>query len=115
MAEAAAEAEAQAKLVALSDEARKLNKTLRAELIAFGQVAETLACHAEAIKDLRKQILEKNNHVRVCGRSDLAVRDPIRDLPETTGRRVTDPLHGLHIAEFWPRHRKGPALLELTK
>ncbi len=113
----AAEAEAQAKLEAVAADARKLNKTLRAELVAFGKVADTLAGHAGAIKGLRAQILEKNNHVRTCGRADLAVRDPIRDLPEIVGRQVTDSVMGLVIPEFYPRRADGdgPALLKLTK
>ena len=111
----AAEAESQAELEAVAKAAGKLNKTLRAELISFGKVAETLTTHAAAITELRAEILEKNNHLRACGRSDLVARDPIRDLPEALDRLVGDPLRNLHIEEFWPRHGKGPALLELRK
>ncbi len=113
--EAAAEAEAQAELEAVASDARKLNVKLRAQLIDFGKVAETLATHAEKIKGLREQITVANIRVRTCGRSDLVISDPYKTLPEIVGRVVGDPMRNLHIEEFWPRHRKGPALLELTK
>ncbi len=113
--DAAAEAEAQAELEAVASDARKLNVKLRAQLIDFGKVAETLASHAEKIKGLREQITVANIRVRTCGRSDLVISDPWKELPEIVGRVVGDPMRNLHIEEFWPRHRKGPALLKLTK
>ena len=114
--EQAAEAERQAELEALANDARKLNKTLRARLIAFGENAETLAALAETIKTLRAEINTANNTARAAGRADLAIDDPVRDLVEIVGRQVADPLGNLNIAEFYPhRAEGGPALARLTK
>ena len=114
--EMAIEAEAQAELEATGATARKLNKTLRAELVAFGKVAETLATHAETIKGLRAEILTANNAVREGGRGDLVQHDPVRGLVELAERQVVDSAKGLVIPEFWPhRAEGGPALSRLTK
>ncbi len=111
----ASQAEVDAELEADADGAQKLKTKLRAELIAFAEAAETLAGHAEQITELRKKIATANNTVRDGGRRDLVERDPIRELPDALGRTVADPVRALVIPEFWPRHRKGPALLELKK
>ena len=112
----AAEAEAEAKLVKVADEAGKLNKTLRARLIAFGIAAEVLTGHAVEIKQLRLDINVANNIVREGGRSDLVSHDPVRDLPAVVGRSVRDPVKALVVPEFFPhRHEDGPALLKMPK
>ena len=113
---AAVEVEAEAKLVKVADEAGKLNKTLRARLIAFGVLADELAGHATVITNLRAEVLVKNTHLRTCGRADLAIDDPTAVLSELAGRRVLDPIKSLVVPEFFPhRHEDGPALLMLTK
>ena len=112
----AVEAERMAELEAVAATARKLNTKLRARLIDFGKAAEMLASHAEAIKELRAEILPANNTVREAGRSDLVAHDPVRGLPEIAGRQVHDPVVGLIIPEYYPRRAEGgPALAKLTK
>jgi chromosome segregation ATPase len=113
----AMEAEAQAALEATARDARKLNAKLTASLIGFANAADEMAGHADEIKRLREKIDAANKHVRVCGRSDLAIDDPVSSLPEITGRLVHDPMAGLNVPEFWPRtrHDDGPALLKLRK
>ena len=111
--EQAAEAEAQAEMEATGEAARKLTAKLTTALIGFGAAAEQLAGHAESIRGLRAKITEKNNVVRAGNRGDLVVGDPINDLPAVAGRHVADPVRGLVIPEYWPRHPHGPALLNL--
>ena len=113
----AVEAEAQAKLVKVADGARKLDKSLRADMIEFALVAETLSALAGKIQRRRADISKANLTVREGGRSDLAVDDPIHSLVELVGRQVTCSIAGLQIPEFFPRRADGdgPALLRLTK
>ncbi len=113
--EAAIEGEATAALEAVAAAAGKLTKTLRAELISFGKVAEALTGHAETVTSLRREIARRNTELRTAGRGDLAVDDPITSLPELVERIVHDPVKGLIIPEFWPPHPDGPALLELKE
>ena len=111
--EQAVEAEAQAEMEATGEAARKLTAKLTETLIDFARVAEQLACHAETIKGLRAKITEKNNVVRAGNRGDLVVSDPVNSLPAIVGRHVADPVRGLVIPEYHPRHPHGPALLKL--
>ena len=113
----AVEAEAQAKLVKVADGARKLDKSLRADMIEFALVAETLSALAGKIQRRRADISKANLTVREGGRSDLAVDDPIHSLVELVGRQVTCSIAGLQIPEFFPRRLdgNGPALLRLRK
>ena len=111
----AAEAEAMAELEAVADGAKKLKVKLRAELIAFGTVAETLAGHASKITVMREEISRANKAVLKAGHSEIQVRDPLYDLGKKLGHRVPDPMRGLTIAGFWPSDGKPAALTGLKK
>ena len=112
----AVEGERTAALEAVADDARKLNKTLRARLIAFGENAKTLADHAREITKLRATINTANNTIREAGRADLVSTDPINELAATLDRQVADPVAALVVPEFWPHSPDdGAAIMKLKK
>ncbi len=113
--DAAIETEDMAELEALADGARKLKTQLRAELIAFGAAAETLAGHASKITVMREEISRTNKAVLRAGHGEIQVRDPLYDLGKKLGHRVPDPMRGLTIAGFWPSDGKPAALTGLKK
>ena len=113
--DAAIETEDMAELDAVADGARKLKVKLRAELIAFGTAAATLAGHASKITVMREEISRANKAVLKAGHSEIQVRDPLWDLGKKLGHRVPDPMRGLTIAGFWPSDGKPAALTGLKK
>lgn len=112
---AAIDAEHQALLEAEDKKALELQAELIRRLGEFATAATAVTDQAERIVEIRRILNPHNARMVENGRRDLVLRDPMSELSGRVGRQVHDPLHNLYVAEFWPRHPDGPALLQLAK
>jgi len=113
-AEAAAAREAMAAIEARMVRAAKLGAQRLDAYKRFASQAEALAATAQEITELAAAIETENAQARAAGRADLVISSPIADLAETTGRIATDPVPGLRIPGFYPRHPDGAPLLRMV-